>query len=56
MMYSNYQLENNPSFKMTGKEFNTLVKDIIPWALVYSMNCGKTCFDCSHKELLKMEG
>ena len=34
----------------------TLVKDIIPWALIYSMNCGKTCFDCSHKELLKMEG
>lgn len=33
-----------------------LVKDIIPWALVSSMNCGKTCFDCSNKDLLKMEG
>ena len=28
MMYSNYQLENNPSFKMTGKEFNTLVNSL----------------------------
>lgn len=33
----------------------TLVKDIIPWALVNSMNCGKTCFDCSNKYLLSME-
>lgn len=33
-----------------------LVKDIIPWALVSCMNCGKTCFDCSNKNLLKMEG
>lgn len=29
MMYSNYQLENNPSFKMTGKEFNTLVNSLV---------------------------
>lgn len=28
MMYSNYQLEDNPSFKMTGKEFNTLVNSL----------------------------
>ena len=28
MMYSNYQLENNPSFKMTRKEFNTLVNSL----------------------------
>lgn len=34
----------------------TLVKDIIPWALAYCMNCGKTCFDCSNKDLLSMEG
>ena len=29
MMYSNYQLENNPSFKMTGKEFNTLLNSLV---------------------------
>lgn len=28
MMYSNYQLENNPSFKMTGKDFNILVNSL----------------------------
>lgn len=28
MMYSNYQLENNPSFKMTGTEFNALVNSL----------------------------
>lgn len=29
MMYSNYQLENNPSFKMTGKDFNILVNSLV---------------------------
>ena len=33
-----------------------LVKDIIPWALVSCMNCGKTCFECTNRDLLKMEG
>lgn len=28
MMYSSYQLENNPSFKMTGKDFNILVNSL----------------------------
>lgn len=32
-----------------------LVKDIIPWALVDSMNCGKTCFDCANKDLISSE-
>ena len=27
-MYSSYQLENNPSFKMTGKDFNILVNSL----------------------------
>lgn len=30
----------------------TLVKEIIPFALVGAMNCGKTCFECSNKSLL----
>ena len=34
----------------------TLVTDIIPFALIGSMNCGKTCFDCANKNLLNMEG
>lgn len=29
MMYSNYHLANNPSFKMEGKEFNTLTNSLI---------------------------
>lgn len=29
MMYSSYQLENNPSFKMTGKDFNILVNSLV---------------------------
>ena len=27
-MYTSYKLENNPSFKMLGKDFNTLVNSI----------------------------
>ena len=39
-----------------AKLLGNLVKDIIPWALVGSMNCGKTCFDCMNSKLLQMEG
>lgn len=31
-----------------AKLMGTLVKDVIPFALIGSMNCGKTCFDCIH--------
>lgn len=32
-----------------------LVQGIIPWALVSSMNCGKTCFECANHILVNKE-
>lgn len=57
MMYSNYHLANNPSFKMKGKEFNILTNSLItePTENSKPVNIGLTIRTTNSNLIAKQE-
>lgn len=57
MMYSNYHLANNPSFKMEGKEFNILTNSLItePTENSKPVNIGLTIRTTNSNLIAKQE-